>query len=100
VRVGSLFTGYGGIELGLRAADCGRWSPAPPAVLRARQKRVEQRMAAFRSTLAPARPAFPYVVHDFAVRSDLPGLSTQCVDCFGWYDDPRHLTPMPSEPLE
>lgn len=45
------------------------------------------------------QPVAPYV-HDF--NPDYRGntMATQCRDCFGWYDDPRHLTPIPAHPLE
>ncbi len=76
---------------------------APPAVLRARQKRIEARVALIRATLAEPRPAFPPAVHEFAPSFDVAaGPATQCGrwGCWGWRDDPRHLTPIPSADLE
>lgn len=47
------------------------------------------------------QPIMPFT-HDFNPQDpDITNSpATQCRDCFGWYDDPRHLTPIPAHPLE
>jgi len=60
-----------------------------------------------------AQPWFPWRLHAYRPRRAPlvpdPGIDrgrppvawpTQCRECWGFVDDPRHLTPIPNEPLE
>ncbi len=65
---------------------------------------------------SPPEPVIPWFIHAFRprippatpyrllTRQELGAAPepwpTQCRDCWGWVDDPRHLSPMPLGPLE
>lgn len=64
-------------------------------------------------TNLPAAPVFAWRLHvhnprpapldpDPTVDRGRPPVPwpTQCRECWGWIDDPRHLTPFPRKPLE
>jgi hypothetical protein len=53
---------------------------------------VTQDFHAYRPAVAPLQPDPPLTKHQLGA---LPvAWPTQCRDCWGWLDDPRHLTPL------